>query len=175
MENGLEGVKREHHSLGHRAGAPGLRSCKGTMRLLQESRGTSGLPEMKSCNSGLSGPVCGKEQKGCLFTFHIRPQRPCAGGRLPRGRAHAAFCRTHNISSGLLRGTTGPTGLSQQSLQTKGSQDTLNKALSLSWLSCLAQSLSPNHRGSIHHAVSEITRMSERLLPLSKNPANRTL
>lgn len=49
-------------------------------------RGTSGLPEMKSYKLGLSGPVCGKEQKGCLFTFHIRPQRPCVGGRLPRGK-----------------------------------------------------------------------------------------
>lgn len=42
-ENGSEGVKREHQSRGHRAGAPGLRSCKGTMRLLQESRGPQGF------------------------------------------------------------------------------------------------------------------------------------
>lgn len=67
--------------------------------LLQESRGTSGLPEMKSYNTGLSGPVCGKEQKGCLFTFHIRPQRPCIGGRFPRGKGTVVFCRTHNTSS----------------------------------------------------------------------------
>lgn len=29
MENGLEGVKREHQSLGHRAGAPGYAPAKG--------------------------------------------------------------------------------------------------------------------------------------------------
>lgn len=86
-------LKLQHRCRGH-SGSPlvlqelehRLCSCKGTMSYFRRAGGTSGLPEMKSYSTGLSGPVCGKEQKGCLFTFHIRPQRPCRGGRFPRGK-----------------------------------------------------------------------------------------
>lgn len=42
----------------------------------QGGEDTSGLPEMKSYSLGLSWPVCAEEQRGCLFTFHIRPKCP---------------------------------------------------------------------------------------------------
>lgn len=54
----------------------------------------------------------------------------------------------------------------------------LNKALNLSWLSFLAQqgpeSAPSATWGSIYHPVSEIVRMSNRLLPLPKNLVSRT-
>lgn len=69
-----------------RWGHTGSAAAQGQRGCFRGAGGTSGLPEMKSHNPGLSGLHCGKEHKGCLFTFHIRPRRPCPGGKLPRGK-----------------------------------------------------------------------------------------
>lgn len=131
---------------------------------------------MKSYSSGLSGPVHSKEQKGCLFTFHIRPPMLGVGGGFPKGRPHAVSCRTQNDPSSFLTGSGGPNGLPQQSMQPPR-RTRLYKVLTLS-CSALSPpailSLSLNQRGSIHHPGSEIIRVSNRLLPLSRNLTSKT-
>lgn len=147
-------LKLQHRCLGH-SGSPlmlqelqhWLCSCKGTMSCFRRAGRTSGLPEMKSYNMGLSGPVCGKEQKGCLFTFHIRPQRPCKGGRFPRGKDTCGVLQDTQYLLAFSEALWGPLACLSSLQPIRGTL--LNKALSLFWLSFLAQQC-PEYAPKLH-------------------------
>ena len=90
--------------------AAGSAAARGQRGCFRGAGGTSGLPEMKSHNPGLSGLHCGKEKKGCLFTFHIRPRRPCPGGRLPRGKDTWGALQDTQYPTSLSEARRGPSG-----------------------------------------------------------------
>lgn len=131
---------------------------------------------MKSYSSGLSGPVHSKRAEGLPVYLPHPATNAGGGGGFPEGRPHAVSCRTQNAPSSFLTGSGGPTGLPQQSMQPPR-RTQLYKVLTLS---CLAfsppaiLSLSLNHRGSIHRPGSEIIRVSNGLLPLSRNLTSKT-
>lgn len=91
-------------------GHTGSAAARGQRGCFRGAGGTSGLPEMKSHNPGLSGLHCGKEKKGCLFTFHIRPRRPCPGGRLPRGKDSWGALQDTQYPTSLSEARRGPSG-----------------------------------------------------------------
>lgn len=96
------------HALAWVPGPHWLCFCKGTMRLLQESWGTSGLPEMKSCKSGPSGLSVVKSRRAACLPSTSGPRGSAWVEGFPDERTHGALCRTHNTSPSLLPGSAGP-------------------------------------------------------------------
>lgn len=142
--------------------------CKAAVGLLfRRARRSARLPEMKSCSSGPSGLSAAKRRPACLPSTSGHGCPAGVVGEASQREGHTQRGGPENLT-GFLRGPVSEVCSPSQDCCTR-------RTFSPGSASPPAiPSLPLNHRGSIHRLASEIIRMSNRLLPLSRNLTSRT-